>query len=182
MDAERFALVWIDAEGAEIRRWRGRVVVTKVPSEIPMHERATAHVRHDPTVRRGGGGRGGDEVARHRTEHIRQFLARVEAALAADGELEVIGTGELGQRLARQVRRHDGVHRRVRPITVDHAMRPTPRQLSARLREHVGVTPVRGGVGAYRWTGDLPHGRSGHVGGPRRVVPKPASRQTSSPE
>jgi hypothetical protein len=170
---DRFALVWIDAEGARILRWRGKVSESRVPSEIPAHERSTYHVRHDPQVRHGGGGRGADEAARHRTEHIRQFLGRVEAALEAEEALEVLGTGELCQRLARQIRRRDRTHRRDRLITVDQSMRLSRNQLVARLRERVGLEPVRGGVGAYRWTGSLPHARSGRVSGPRRVVNKP---------
>jgi hypothetical protein len=170
---ERFALVWIDAEGARIFRWREKVTEARVPSEIPVHERSTFHVRHDPLVRHGGGGSGADDAARHRTEHVRQFLARVEAALLAEDALEVLGTGELCERLASQVRRHDRRHRRDRSITVDHSMRLTRPQLVARLKERVGLESVRGGVGAYRWTGDLPHERSGRVTGPRHVVRKP---------
>jgi len=170
---DRFALVWIDAEGARILRWREMVTEVRVPSEIPVHERSTYHVRHDPRVRHGGGGRGADDAARHRTEHVRQFLSRVEDAILAEEALEVLGTGELCQRLASQIRRHDRTHHRDRTITVDHSMRLTRPQLVARLKERVGREPVRGGVGAYRWTGDLPHGRSGRVSGPRRVVGKP---------
>jgi len=170
---DRFALVWIDAEGARILRWREKVTEVRVPSEIPVHERSTYHVRHDPRVRHGGGGRGADEAARHRTEHVRQFLSRVEDAILAEEALEVLGTGELCQRLASQIRRHDRTHHRDRTITVDHSMRLTRPQLVARLKERVGLESVRGGVGAYRWTGDLPHERSGRVTGPRRVVRKP---------
>ncbi len=172
-DPQRFALVWIDAHGARIFRWRDRAVEKRVGSSIPAHERSTYHVRHDPQVRSGGGGRGADDAARHRTEHVRQFLARVESALAAEEALDVLGTGELGQRLASQVRRHDRAHHRERPITVSHSMRLTRPQLVAHLKDRLGMEPVRGGVGAYRWTGDLPHTRSGHISGPRRVVDKP---------
>ncbi|MEX0629791.1 MAG: hypothetical protein WEE67_05050 [Chloroflexota bacterium] len=170
---DRFALVWIDAEGARILRWREKVTEARVASEIPVHERSTFHVRHDPLVRHGGGGSGADDAARHRTEHVRQFLSRVEDAILAEEALEVLGTGELCQRLASQVRRHDRTHHRDRSVIVDHSMRLTRPQLVARLMERVGLEPVRGGVGAYRWTGDLPHERSGRVTGPRRVVRKP---------
>jgi hypothetical protein len=170
---DRFALVWIDAEGARIFRWREKVTEARVASEIPVHERSTYHVRHDPLVRHGGGGSGADDAARHRTEHVRQFLSRVEDAILAEEALEVLGTGELCQRLASQVRRHDRTHHRDRSVIVDHSMRLTRPQLVARLMERVGLEPVRGGVGAYRWTGDLPHERSGRVTGPRRVVRKP---------
>jgi hypothetical protein len=51
-------------------------------------------------------------------------------------------------------------------------MRPTRRQMIARLRRRVGLTPPRGGVGAYRWSGHVPRLRSGPATGPRRVVRK----------
>jgi hypothetical protein len=178
----QFALVWIDAEGARVLRWRDAVIEARVPSEIPIHERSTYHVRHDPTVRHGGGGRGADDAERHRNEHVRQFLARVEAVLSADEALEVVGTGELCERLVIQLRDHDEAHRRHRPITVDHSMRLTSRQLAARLKERVGLEPVRGGVGSYRWTGELPQQRSGRVTGPRRVVSKPPRSPADSDE
>jgi len=168
-----FALVWIDAEGARILRWTGRPVITAVPAEIPIHERSTHHVRRDPRVRHGGGGWGADEAARHRTEHIRQFLDRVEAAVGSDLVLEVLGTGPLGERLARQVRRHDRARHRGRQIIVAPCAPLTDPQLVARLKDRVGVRPSRGGVGAYRWAGSLPRTRSGRVRGPRRVVRKP---------
>jgi hypothetical protein len=171
--ADEFALVWIDAEGARILRWRGKLTEVRVPSDIPVHERSTYHVRHDPRVRYGGGGRGADEAARHRTEHVRRFLARVEATLGAEETLEVLGTGELCQRLASQIRRHDRTHHRNRPVTVDQSMRLTRPQLVARLRQRIGLAPIRGVAGAYRWSGDLPRDRSGRVRGPRRVASKP---------
>jgi len=167
-----YALVWIDAEGARILRWRERVVESRVESEIPIHERSTYHVRHDPMVRRGGGGRGGDDAERHRIEHVRRFVDDVESALADDDTIDVLGTGELGERLASQLQDHDSTHRRERPISVDHCMPLTSRQIAARLKERIGLKPLRGGVGSYRWTGELPHQRSGRVVGPRRVAPK----------
>ena len=171
-DPAAFALVWIDAEGARILRWRDGVVETRIHSDIPVHERSTYHVRHDPS-RHGGGGRGADDVARRRSEHVRRFLARIEAELLADGALELIGTGELCEELASHLRRADVEdHHRHREIVVDHAPRPTSRQFAARLKASIGKAPVRGGVGSYRWTGALPHERSGRVSGPRRVVRK----------
>ena len=92
---ESFALVWIDAEGARLLRWRGHVVEAFIEANIPTREKSTEHVRHDPLVRSGGGGRGNDEVARHRSEHVRQFLALVEAAVSDDGPIEILGTGTL---------------------------------------------------------------------------------------
>jgi hypothetical protein len=182
-DAPRFALVWIDAEGARILRWVGEVSETVIGSEVPVHERSTHHVRHDPRTRHGGGGRGADEAARHRAEHLRQFLGRVEDALRDDDAMEILGTGYLCDRLASQVVRTDRGHGRSRLISVDHSMPMTDRQLAARLKERVGKAPLRGGAGALRWTADLPEQPSGRVTGPRRVVEKsPTSRAPADAE
>lgn len=175
-DDRRIALVWIDAEGARILRWVGKVSRTVIESDVPVQERSTHHVRHDPRTRHGGGGRGADDVARHRTEHLRRFLGRVEAALRDDEEVDILGTGTLGDRLASRLRRDDHGHGRSRPITAEHSMPMADRQLTARLRERVGESPRRGHVGAHRWTGTLPRLRSGRVTGPRRVVEKPPQR------
>ena len=172
-EAKGFALVWVDAEGARVLRWRDGVVESRIASDIPVHERSTYHVRHDPS-RHGGGGRGADEAARHRTEHVRQYLSRIESEVSNDEALELIGTGELCEQLAGRIRRADRAHHRARHILVEHSMRRTSRQLAAHLKRRVGITPVRGGVGSYRWTGELPHERSGRVTGPRRVTRKPS--------
>jgi hypothetical protein len=181
-DGHRLALVWIDAEGARILRWTGTVSETVIDSEVPIHERSTYHVRHDPRTRHGGGGRGADEVARHRTEHLRRFLGRVEVALRDDEEVEILGTGTLGDRLASQLKRDDRGRGRSRPITAEHAMPMTHRQLEARLKERVGESRPRGGTGAYRWSGTLPHQRSGRVTEPRRVVEKPPADRRPADE
>jgi hypothetical protein len=50
-------LVWIDSAEAVIHRWHaGRVQRTHVESHVPIHRRSTGHIRHDPTIRHGGGG------------------------------------------------------------------------------------------------------------------------------
>jgi hypothetical protein len=175
--------VWIDAEGARILRWAGRVSTAVIESNIPVHERSTDHVRHDPLIRHGGGGRGADEAARHRTEHLRRFLGRVEDALRDDGGgVEILGTGTLGERLASQLKSDDRRHGRSRPIRAEHSMRMTDRQLAARLRERVGASRPRGGAGAYRWSGDLPHQPSGRATAPRRVVQKPPTDHRAADE
>jgi hypothetical protein len=171
-EVRRVALVWIDAEGARILRWTGTLAEAVIDADVPVHERSTHHVRHDPRTRHGGGGRGADEVARHRTEHLRRFLGRVEAALNDDDEVDILGTGTLGNRLAAQLKRNDHGHGRSRTITAEHSMPMTDRQLAARLKERIGSPSPRGGRGAYRWTGSLPRQRSGRVTGPRRVVEK----------
>lgn len=108
-DQER-ALVWIDSTGARILRWRGRVVVDAIASDVPPHTRGTAHVRHDPRDRHGGSGRGQDDAERRRNEHLRAFLRQVADRLAGDRRVEILGTGTVGERLARLLRQRATMH------------------------------------------------------------------------
>ena len=172
--AERFALVWIDSERATILRWQGRVVTETLVSDVPPHIRSTAHVRHDPTVRRGGSGRGQDDAERRRNEHLRSFLRAVADRLGEDDRIEILGTGTVGERLAAMIRRRTA-HRHSPPrVEASTSMPLTPRQMAARLRQRLGLGDRRRTVGAYRWTGELPRTRSGALIGPRRVLKKPS--------
>jgi glycosyltransferase involved in cell wall biosynthesis len=169
---ERFALVWIDGERATILRWHGRVVAEKLVSDVPPHVRSTGHVRHDPTVRHGGSGRGQDDAEGRRNEHLRAFLHAVADRLGQDDRIEILGTGTVGEQLAALLRRQTA--RRHSPLSVEafRSMPLTPRQLASRLRQRLGMGRRRQTVGAYRWSGKLPRTRSGAVRGPRRVVDK----------
>jgi hypothetical protein len=176
MSDSQFALVWIDFDHATILRWRGGAVVTeRIASEVPARERATAHVRHDPDVRHGGSGRGQDDEERRRNEHLRAFLAGVADHLSTETELEIIGTGTAGQRLATVLQRRRAGRPRAAGVTVVRSEPMTARQLATRLRHHLGLDARRRTVGAYRWSGDLPRQPSGAVRGPRRVLEKPPS-------
>lgn len=172
--AERFALVWIDSERATILRWQGRAVSETLVSDVPPHIRSTAHVRHDPSVRRGGSGRGQDDAERRRSEHLRSFLRAVADRLDEDDRIEIVGTGTVGERLAALIRRRTA-HRHSPPSVEAFTSMPlTPRQMAARLRQRLGLDDRRRTAGAYRWSGELPRTRSGALIGPRRVVKKPS--------
>ncbi|HEX9635561.1 MAG TPA: hypothetical protein VGB34_08800 [Candidatus Limnocylindria bacterium] len=178
-----YALVWIDSKLARILRWRGRVVTEKLDSNLPPHVRGTAHVRHDPLVRHGGSGRGQDDAERRRNEHLRAFLDAVADRLGDDDQIEVLGTGTVGERLATLLRRQTARRPSPPSIMVLHSMPLTPRQLAARLRQRLGLDRRRRTVGAYRWSGELPLTRSGGITGPRRVLEKnPPSVGRTDPE
>jgi hypothetical protein len=165
-------LVWIDSDGARILRWRGSVVTEKLDSGVPPHVRSTAHVRHDPSIRHGGSGRGQDDAERWRNEHLRSFLKTVARRLADDAYVEIIGTGTAGERLGRLLRTRTA-SRDPRPtIVVVHSNWLRTRELATRLRQRLGLRPRRRTVGAYRWSGDLPRTRSGAIRGPLRVLEK----------
>lgn len=172
-DVRATTLVWIDArEAIIVRMENGRARVERVVSEVPSHHRATGHVRHDPSVRHGGGGpqAAGDA---HRIEHLNRFVGDIADRLAAANALLVLGPGTVHERLARLLSESDGPHGRHRVIDCEASPRLTDRQLIARLRRFSGDEPRRHSVGAYRWSEVPGHRPSGHVPLPRRVVPKP---------
>jgi hypothetical protein len=165
-----FALVWIDSEGARILRWRSRVITETINSDVPTRVTGTAHVRHDPLVRHGGSGRGQDDAERRRNEHLRAFLRVVADRLHQDDQVEILGTGTVGERLATLLRRQSARGRRRQTVIAVRSDALTARQLAARLRQRLDVNPRRTTVGAYRWTD----------GRPRRVVEKEPSRRRTS--
>jgi len=155
---EAIALVWIDSDGARILRWRGRVVTEKLDSDVPPHVRGTAHVRHDPSVRHGGSGRGQDDAERRRNEHLRSFLKTVAGRLTDDAYVEIIGTGTVGERLGRLLRtRTVG---RNPTIVVAHSNWLTTRALATRLRQRLGLQPPRRTLGAIRRPGAVARAQS----------------------
>lgn len=157
------ALVWIDSREAIIVRWAdGRSDVRHLRSTVPVHHSSSGHVRHDPTIRHGGGGpQWADEP--HRLEHLARFMDAVEGDLPANDDLYLVGPGEVHEQLAGRLREHDrrsGIRRRIR---CDTAARLTDPQLVARLRQAVGSAP-------RRWCPDAgPPGASptGHPDHPR---------------
>jgi hypothetical protein len=156
-------LVWIDAAEAVIVRLRGsEAAIERVESEVPAHHRATGHVRHDPSMRHGGGG-GSPQTADepHRLEHLKRFVAEIEGRLAASEELLIIGPGTVHERLARRVMATDEHRGRDREVSCEVSPRLTDRQLVARLRRLAGAVPRRRKVGPYqphragtRWSRD----------------------------
>jgi hypothetical protein len=171
-------LVWIDARGAVIVRWRGyRALVEREESTVPGHHRATGHVRHDPAVRHGGGGAHQTADEPHRLEHLERFVEQIASRLPADDDLVILGPGIVREQLERRIRQTDERHHRSRDISCEASPRLTNRQLIARIRHAAGADPLRRTVGAYRWT-DSATGRGSDRAQrlPRRVVDKPPRR------
>jgi hypothetical protein len=177
--ARRLTLVWIDArEAVIVREGRGRARIVRLTSDVPAHHRATGHVRHDPTVRHGGGGRPQTAGEPRRLEHLDRFVAGVAEQLAGDDDLLILGPGTVRERLVRRLRASDEHHARRRTIACAASARSTDRQLVARLRRENGVEPRRCTVGAYRWSRSPAEPRCRRSRGaagalPRRVVDKP---------
>lgn len=137
-------LVWIDAREAVIVRWRhDRPQIEHLSSDVPPHHRATGHVRHDPAVRHGGGGRPQAAEEPRRLEHLARFVEDVATRLPPDDDLVVLGPGTVREHLERHVREADGHRRRRRDVGGEAAQRLTERQLVARLRNVIGAAPRR---------------------------------------
>jgi hypothetical protein len=167
-------LVWIDARDAIIVSWRDdRALVEREESTVPVHHRATGHIRHDPGVRHGGGGPPQTAGEPHRIEHLERFLDRVADRLPPDNDVVILGPGTVRERLERRIRLNDEGHERARLISCEASPRLTDRQLIARVRHVAGADPLRRTVGAYRWTDRPSNGPAGEHPLPRRVLEKP---------
>ena len=138
--------VWIDDGCAVIAHWDGTASVRELRSDVPAHRRSTGHVRHDPTVRHGGGAPPDDRFERDRAGHLRDFLESVAVAVPATGDVEVVGPGMVHQHLAQvlaEIDRHRGRSRAIRTTTMGPL---SDRQLIAWLRERAGDPPRRRGI------------------------------------
>jgi hypothetical protein len=151
---EPTTLVWIDARGATIVRWRdGEVDLEQLESGVPAHHRSTGHVRHDPSFRHGGGGPAQTADEPRRLEHLARFIDRVSARLPADDAILILGPGTVRERLEHHLREADEQHGRTRPISGASSGQLTLAQLVARLRHAIGDDPPRRRVGPYRQSG-----------------------------
>lgn len=168
-------LVWIDAREAVIVRWQDdQTRLERVDSEVPAHHRATGHVRHDPAVRHGGGGRPQTAGEPHRLEHLARFVEQIANRLTPDADLLILGPGTVRERLKRLVREMDEHAGRSRDIRCEASSRLTDHQLNARLRHFAGADPRRRTVGAYSSSEPPPHRPSGQAQRlPQRAVEKP---------
>ena len=137
-------LVWIDAREAIVVSWLAdRAQVETLLSDVPDHRKSTGHVRHDSTVRHGGGGAPQTAGEPRREEHLNQFIEQVAAHLPADDDLLILGPGTTRERLERHVLAMDRhrLHRRI--VTTEASAPRTNRQLIARIRHLAGADPDR---------------------------------------
>jgi hypothetical protein len=167
-------LVWIDAREAVIVRWQeDRARVDRVESDVPPHRRATGHVRHDPSVRHGGGGSPQVAGEPRRLEHLQRFVEQIAERIPAEDDLLILGPGTVCERLERLVTDGDEHHGHHRTVTCEASSRRTDRQLIERLWRLAGIEPRRRTVGAYRWSEPPPDGPSARDEVlPRRVFEK----------
>ncbi len=142
-------LAWLDAEEAIILRWPGiegppgDPVPERLTSDVPSRHRPPGHVRHDPRMRRGGGGIADDRLDHRREQLLETFLHGVAARIPPDDHVVLLGPGPVRERLAAQLRAGDSRARRARPIDSRPAGRMTERQLLAWLRMSAGIAPER---------------------------------------
>lgn len=165
-------LVWIDAREAIVGHWHdGAVRLERLHSDVPPHHRATGHVRHDPTIRHGGGGAQDGEA--NRLEHLARFIDAVATHIPLQGDLLIMGPGTVRDRLGHRIREMERPTA-ARPISIETAGRLTEPQLVARLRRLAGAETRRRAIGTRRWT-RTPSGRIVGLHGPRppRIKPPP---------
>ena len=169
------ALVWIDArEAAVVRRRDDRVVVEHALSHVPPHRRGTGHVRHDPSVRHGGGGGSPQDAGEpRRLEHLERFVTGIAERLPPDDDLQILGPGTVRHRLRRILVERDRHHGRHRAIRCEASTPLTDRQLIARLHAFEGVEPRRYTVGSHRWDEPLVSATATSAPLPRRIGEKP---------
>lgn len=136
-------LVWIDAEAATLVRWDGEPHVERIESDVPARHVSTGHVRHDPSVRHGGGGAVQDRIDRERLDHIRRYLDAVAAAIGPEEDVEILGPAGLRGELAMALAEGDARRALPRIVGTDAAGPMTERQLVARLRARIGDFPRR---------------------------------------
>ena len=172
-------LVWIDSREAIIVRWLdGEVRLVRVESDVPAHHRATGHVRHDPTVRHGGGGISQTAGEPHRIEHLNRFVGQVAKRLQPGDDVLILGSGTVHERLERQLGQSGSHHGRHRRVACEASPRLTDRPSSpgsVRSPER-----RRGGAPSERTAG-LVFRRTTHLTraglASRRVGDKPPSRK-----
>lgn len=139
-------LVWIDADEATLVRWRDdEAGLDTVASDVPPRRRSTGHVRHDPSVRHGGGGLADDEG--HREEHLARFIAAVADRVAPDEDVLILGPGTVRDRLHSTLVERDGARGPARSVASEACDRRTTAQLVERLRGRIGQAAPRREVG-----------------------------------
>jgi len=166
-------LIWIDAREALIGHWHaGEVRLERLRSDVPSHHRATGHVRHDPTVRHGGGG-AQDAGEANRLEHLARFIDLVATHVPRDGELLILGPGTVRDRLGHRIRETERHTAGAREVAIQTAGRLTEPQLVARLRLLAGADQRRRTPGAHHWTETPSRHTPGPSGRSRHAAPPP---------
>jgi hypothetical protein len=140
---EPATLVWIDCEEALIVRWERAARIERIASDVPARHRSTGGVRHDPSVRHGGGATPDNRIARERLERLRAFLQEVATRVPPSDDVRIVGPGDVRLRLGRLLRDDDRRVGRQRVVDTRAAGPLTERQLVAHVREIAGDPPPR---------------------------------------
>jgi hypothetical protein len=119
-------LVWMDGEEAIIVRWTDRAEVERVCA-IP----------------RASGTPDGDVQGRNRPEGRRHFVASIADRIPPEGDVAVVGPGDLRGRLERLLRADDRRHGRRRAVRSPATRQLTENQLLAHVRALAGGEDVR---------------------------------------
>ena len=131
---QRTTGIWISAASATVLRWAPDGVVSRqqIESLVPGRHRSTGR----PPTEDHPAGEG------HRDERMRVFFAQINAAIAIEDDLLLVGDGEVVDHFAEQVRSHDRDHKAQRRISLAKSGPMSEPQLIARIREFAG-SPAR---------------------------------------
>jgi hypothetical protein len=140
-------LVWIDREEAFIVRWAGAAAIERVVSDVPPRRRSTGRVRHDPTVRHGGGGIPENRVERVRKTRLDEFVRDVAGRIPPSDAVRIVGPGDVREKLGRLLRAEDRRMERIRAVDTRRANPLTEGQMVAHVRELAGDPAPRRVVG-----------------------------------
>lgn len=136
-------LVWIDSDEALIVRWDDGATIARVASDVPPHHRSTGHLRHDPTVRHGGGGPPADRLERDRQAHLTAFVLLVAEHVPPTDAVRIVGPGVVRKRLGAVLRAEDRRLQRSRAIESQASAPLTEHQLVANVRALAGEPAPR---------------------------------------
>jgi hypothetical protein len=131
---QRTTGIWISASSATVLRWApdGVVARQQIESLVPGRHRSTGR----PPTEDHPAGEG------HRDERMRVFFAQINAVVAIEDDLLLVGDGEVVDHFAEQVRAHDRDHKAQRRIGLAKSGPISEPQLIARIREFAG-SPAR---------------------------------------
>jgi hypothetical protein len=156
-DPELTGLVWMDAAGASVVRWRGEPELTHLDSGVPPERPPAGSVRRGPARPQGGGRVGGGGTQPRHLELMRRYLTELADQLVDLERVEIVGRGEAHRQLAELLRRL--ASRMGDPLEITtraESSPPTDNQLVARFRELVGKEMPRRPVGTYPGTAPIP--------------------------
>jgi hypothetical protein len=127
--------IWISSASATVLRWAPDGIVSReqIDSLVPGRHRSTGR----PPTEDHPAGEG------HRDERMRVFFNQINAAIAAEDDLLLVGDGEVVDHFAEQIRSHDRGSNSRRRVELAKSGPMSEPQLIARIRAFAGSPAKR---------------------------------------